>query len=380
MRIKSKYKIYIIVGEESGENIGYELLSSLKKKINFRLYGIGGKKLNSLGLKSIFNFNELSVMGLFEILPKIPKLLLLIQKTFLHILQVEPDLIITIDAPDFAFRVLKKIKNKNNNFKTLHIVAPTVWAWKSNRAKKISKFVDNLFVLFPFEKKYFVPHGIKTTFIGHPLLNNNRRFKTMPNILGFKKNIISIFPGSRKGEIQTHLNHILSFICKNNSFKMYKFLIISVDRHIELIKNISKEYKKIINLYILNASEYKNYAFKYSKYAIAVSGTISLELALNKVPLIVVYKLNFFSYLILKKLVHVKYISLANIILNKKIIPELIQNDFSFKRFNAELHSLINNKSKKHKQLIMFNKLEKILSCNKNDIAVREILKLIKVN
>ena len=161
---------------------------------------------------------------------------------------------------------------------------------------------------------------------------------------------------------------------------MYKFLIIAVDRHIELINNIAKEFKNKINLYILNSSEYKNYAFKYSKYAIAVSGTISLELALNKVPLIVVYKLNFFSYLILKKLVKVKYISLANIILNKKIIPELIQKDFSFKKFNSELYSLINNKRKKHKQLIMFNKLEKILSCNKNDIAVREILKLIKVN
>ncbi|MBV68330.1 MAG: lipid-A-disaccharide synthase [Pelagibacterales bacterium] len=380
MRIKSKYKIYIIVGEESGENIGYEILSSLKKKINYRLYGIGGKKLNSLGLKSIFNFNELSVMGLFEVLPKIPKLLILMQKTFFNILQVEPDLIITIDAPDFAFRVLKKIKNKNNNFKTLHIVAPTVWAWKSRRAKKISKFVDNLFVLFPFEKKYFLPHGIKTTFIGHPLLNNNYQLNTTTNILGFKKNIISIFPGSRRGEIERHLSHILSFISKNNSYKMYKFLIIAVDRHIELINNIAKEFKNKINLYILNSSEYKNYAFKYSKYAIAVSGTISLELALNKVPLIVVYKLNFFSYLILKKLVKVKYISLANIILNKKIIPELIQKDFSFKKFNSELYSLINNKSKKHKQLIMFNKLEKILSCNKNDIAVREILKLIKVN
>ncbi len=378
MHIKSKYKIYIIVGEESGENIGYEILSSLKKKINFKLYGIGGKKLNSLGLKSIFNFNELAVMGLFEVLPKIPKLLILIQKTFLNILQVEPDLIITIDAPDFSFRVLKKIKNKNNSFKTLHIVAPSVWAWKPSRAKKISKFVNNLFVLFPFEKKYFVPHGLKTTFIGHPFLNKNRQLKTTKNILELKKNIISIFPGSRKGEILRHLNHILSFISKNNSFKTYNFLIISVDRHIELINNISKEYKKNMNLYILKASKYKNYAFKYSKYAIAVSGTISLELALNKVPLIVVYKLNFFSYLILKNLVKVKFISLANIILNKKIIPELIQNDFSFKKFNTELNSLITNKRKTNKQLIMFNKLEEMLSCSKNDVAVREILKLIK--
>ena len=113
-----------------------------------------------------------------------------------------------------------------------------------------------------------------------------------------------------------------------------------------------------------------------SKYAVAVSGTISLEFALSKVPLIVVYKLNFFSYLILKKLVKVKYVSLANIILNKNVIPELIQNDFSYKKFNFELYSLINNKQKKNKQIDMFHKLEKILRTNKNDIATREILKL----
>ena len=381
MLSKLKYKIYIIVGEDSGENIAYEILSQLKKKINYKLYGIGGKKLNSLGLKEIFSLSELSIMGLFEVLPKVPKLLKLIQKTYINILEVDPDLIITIDAPDFAFRVLKKIKKENNQFKTLHIVAPTVWAWKPNRAKKISRFVDNLFVLFPFEKKYFIPHGIKTTFIGHPFIKNSfKKEKISKKLFSSNKDIISIFPGSRKGEIERHLNKILFFLSKNSNYKIYKILIIAVNNHIELINNISKEFNKTLDLKVLNSLKYKNYAFKYSKYAIAVSGTISLELALNKVPLIVVYKLNLFSYLILKRLVRVKYISLANIILNKKVIPELVQNDFSYNKFNVEFDKLINNESNKNKQLKMFNKLENILKGNKSDIAVSEILKLIKVN
>ena len=112
MHSNLKYKIYIIVGEESGENIGYELLSSLKKKIKFKLYGLGGKKLKSLGLNTIFNFNDLSIMGIFEILPRIPKLISLINQTCNDIENVKPDLIISIDAPDFSFRVLNKIKKK----------------------------------------------------------------------------------------------------------------------------------------------------------------------------------------------------------------------------------------------------------------------------
>ena len=153
-------------------------------------------------------------MGIVEVLPKIPRILYLINKTAKNIQQVNPDLIITVDSPDFSLRVLKK-KKKNPNFKTLHIVAPSVWAWKSSRAKKMSLYVDNLFVLYPFEKKYFQPHGIKTTFIGHPLLEriklniNNKYYKT-----NNKKKIISIFPGSRKAEINPTSKTYFTFFIK----------------------------------------------------------------------------------------------------------------------------------------------------------------------
>ena len=155
MPYKSASKVYVIVGEESGENIAYTIISELKKKKKIKLYGIGGKKLESIGVRSLFPFTDLSVMGLFEIIPKIPKLLYLINKTVNDIINVDPDLIITVDSPGFTFRVLKKLKSINPKLQNLHIVAPTVWAWKPDRAKKISYYIDNLFVLFPFEKKYF---------------------------------------------------------------------------------------------------------------------------------------------------------------------------------------------------------------------------------
>ncbi len=383
MHYKPEYKVYVITGEESGENIAYEILKKLTNKINIKFYGIGGDKLKRLGLEPIFSVNELSIMGILEIIPKIPKLINLIYKTYNDILNVEPHLIISVDSPGFVFRVLQKVKIKKN-ISTLHIVAPTVWAWKPNRAKKISKYVDNLFVLFPFEKKYFVPHGIKTTYIGHPFLNNIKNINSTKDLLQIKKKIISIFPGSRKGEIDIHLNTILLFLSKNKLFKHYKFIIIAVDRHYDFIKNIAKLYKGLLDISVLNSSKYKNYAFKYSDYAIAVSGTITLELAISKVPLIVVYKLNFLSFFILKKLVKVKYVSLANIILNKNVIPELIQYNFSYVKFNKELENLIFNQRYKNRQLKMFNKLEYILQKNIKNygaaIAVNAIIKLLKEN
>ena len=170
-----KKTIFIIAGEISGDQLGGILLKKLKTSNNsLHFYGIGGKNLLELGLKPIFSMEKISLMGLIEVLPKIPELLSLIKLTVNKIIDIKPDLIITIDAPGFNFRILKKLKQLNVNIPNIHVVAPTVWAWKANRAKKIASYVDNLFVLYPFEKKYFTPHGLKTFFIGHPLLEKKK--------------------------------------------------------------------------------------------------------------------------------------------------------------------------------------------------------------
>ena len=356
-----KKTIFIIAGEISGDQLGGILLKKLKTSNNsLHFYGIGGKNLLELGLKPIFSMEKISLMGLIEVLPKIPELLSLIKLTVNKIIDIKPDLIITIDAPGFNFRILKKLKQLNVNIPNIHIVAPTVWAWKANRAKKIASYVDNLFVLYPFEKKYFTPHVIKTYFIGHPLVETINKSKNILNKR--KKKYISIFPGSRKNEINFHLDLILNSLLEYN--EKFTFVIVAVESQLSLVENISEKYKNKLDIDIV-LNSHKEIIFNKSFLAIAVSGTITLELALHKVPFITVYKLNFLSYFLLKNIVFAKYITLVNIIFDKPIVPELIQSQFNQDNIKNKLNFLIKDEKGSKLQLKKFNNLENMLK-NKN--------------
>ena len=352
-----KKKIFIIAGEVSGDQLGAIILGKLKNSNNqIDFCGIGGKKLLELGLKPIFSMDKISLMGLIEVFPKILELLSLIRLTVNEIIAYKPDLIITIDAPGFNFRVLKRLKKLNISIPNIHVVAPTVWAWKANRAKKISSYVNNLFVLYPFEKKYFTPHGIKTHFIGHPLVETIRKNKV--SFKNHKNKCISIFPGSRKNEINFHLDIILNSLIEYNS--EFTFVIVAIESQLTLVENIATKYKKELDIKIVFNS-HKEIVFKSSFLAIAVSGTITLELALYKVPFITVYKLNFLSYFFLKSIVFAKYITLVNIIFDKPIVPELIQNQFNKINIKREINFFIKGEKNLKKQLISFNNLENML-------------------
>ena len=368
MQFNKKIKIFVSAGELSGDQIGYEIIKEFKKITNIKLYGIGGKNLKKIGLESIFPINNISLMGLLEVLPKIPKLFSLIRLTVNKILSVNPDLIITIDSPDFNFRVLKKLKKINNGLKVLHIVAPTVWAWKPNRAKKISEYIDYLFVLYPFEKKYFVAHGIKTFFIGHPLLEKkNMNIKSLSHnkysLFNNQKKIVSIFPGSRKKEIILHLSKIMSAIEDSNYKDNINIAILAVDEYIDLIRSIVSAFENNLSLKVFKNSN-KIKLFKNTYAAIAVSGTITLELAIHRVPFLTVYKLNPISYFILKNIVTTKYITIVNIIYNKRIVYELIQDDFNLNNLKHNLSLFLKDKKLINSQRKYFNKLTKVLLYN----------------
>ena len=356
-----KKTIFIIAGEISGDQLGGILLKKLKTSNNsLHFYGIGGKNLLQLGLKPIFSMEKISLMGLIEVLPKIPELLSLIKLTVNKIIDIKPDLIITIDAPGFNFRVLKKLKQLKVTIPNIHIVAPTVWAWKAYRAKKIARYVDNLFVLYPFEKKYFTPHGIQTYFIGHPLVETINKRKNILNKR--KKKYISIFPGSRKNEINFHLDLILNSLCEYNT--KFTFVIVAVESQLFFIKKISEKYKNKLDIDIV-LNSHKEIIFNKSFLAIAVSGTITLELALHKVPFITIYKLNFLSYFFLKNIVFARYITLVNIIFDKLIVPELIQNQCNKDNIKNKLNFLIKDEKGSKLQLKKFSNLENMLK-NKN--------------
>lgn len=310
-------KIYIIAGEPSGDFLGACVLRELQKSSDFEIFGVGGNLMEAAGLKSLFDIREISVGGLIEVIPHIFHINSLINKTVDDVITKNPDVLFTIDSPGFCFRVAKLVRQKNPNIKLVHLVAPSVWAWRPGRAKGISRLYDHLLTLFDFEPKYFTPFGLKTTFVGHPAIEHFEENKNP------KENTLLLLPGSRKQEIESLLP---IFLDASKQLGFEKIVIPTLPSLLPILKPFVKGCNDI-ELTYEEAEKIKLY--QTSKLALVASGTATLQLALSGCPMVVCYKLSPITYNILKAFVKVNYISLVNLILNKPVVPELIQQDCS---------------------------------------------------
>ena len=220
-------KIFILTGEPSGDKLASKVISKLQKndpKIQYSC--VGGTHLNSLGIKSIFDLKEITYIGFTSVLLNIFKIKKRINNTVEEIIKFNPDILFSVDSPDFTLRVAEKVKKINPKIKVIHYVAPQVWIWREHRVKKFKKFVDHMLLLFNFEKKYFDKENIANTFVGHPLLENNNVLKTdISSFIKKEKKIISIFPGSRNSELNVLLPILIDFVKKmnqkSNNFEFY---------------------------------------------------------------------------------------------------------------------------------------------------------------
>jgi lipid-A-disaccharide synthase len=202
--------IFLVAGEPSGDVIAARLMAALKKETDgkVRFAGVGGARMQAEGMESLFPMQELSIMGLFEILPHVPKLLRRIRQTEKAARRVAADVVVTIDAPDFNFRVGRRLKG--SGIPVVHYVAPQVWAWRAGRAEKIAKFLTHLLLLFPFEEKYFAKTGLQTSYVGHPLAEekiieaDGAAFRAQFGIPP-EDTVLAVLPGSRASEISRHL-------------------------------------------------------------------------------------------------------------------------------------------------------------------------------
>ncbi|RYE06478.1 MAG: lipid-A-disaccharide synthase [Rickettsiaceae bacterium] len=339
--------IYIIAGEASGDFIGSLLMKNLKKTIHHCSFsGIGGPLMQKEGLDSLFNVAEISLMGFVEILPHVFNLQKLIKNTVANIILVQPAIIITIDAPGFTYRVASKIKSKID-CKLVHIVAPSVWAYKPNRVFKYAKIYDHLLALLPFEPPMFTKVGLKCSYIGHPVLEQH--FYADKNYLKKEANIepnekvICVTAGSRKGEIIRHLP-IFKLTFANIANKYSKLKIIFVVNNNEH-ENMIRSYL-IDSQYNIEFSYDRLKAFALADIAIAKSGTNVLEIAASSTPMVVIYKLNSITYLILRRLIKIPYVSLVNIVLNRLVIPEFLQHNCSPSKIAATVIDLLESKTK----------------------------------
>ena len=338
-------KIFILTGEPSGDKLASKVISKLKKdNPNIEYSCVGGTHLNSLGIKSIFDLKEITYIGFTSVLLNILKIRKKINYTVEEIIKFNPDILFSVDSPDFTLRVAEKVKSINPNIKTIHYVAPQVWVWREGRVKNFKKFLDHILLLFNFEKKYFDQENIKNTFVGHPLLETADNIKTdLSNLIDNNKKIISLFAGSRSSETGILLPILVDFIkLMNKKSKEYNFIFHATDQNKNLIKD---EIKKINynNIDVISDEKIKSHILSKSIFAVAKSGTVSLEICQAKVPSIIIYKMNFLNYLIVKMLVKVKYANIINIINNEEVIPELIQNECNPKEiFNSVVYLLKN--------------------------------------
>ena len=338
-------KIFILTGEPSGDKLASKVISKLKKdNPNIKYSCVGGTHLNSLGIKSIFDLKEITYIGFTSVLLNILKIRKKINYTVEEIIKFDPDILFSVDSPDFTLRVAEKVKSINPNIKTIHYVAPQVWVWREGRVKNFKKFLDHILLLFNFEKKYFDQENIKNTFVGHPLLETAENVKTdLSNLIDNNKKIISLFAGSRSSETGILLPILVDFIkLMNKKSKEYNFVFHATDQNKNLIKD---EIKKINynNIEVISDEKIKSHILSKSIFAVAKSGTVSLEICHAKVPSIIIYKMNFLNYLIVKMLVKVKYANIINIINNEEVIPELIQNECNPKEiFNSVVYLLKN--------------------------------------
>ena len=322
-------KIFIVTGEPSGDKLASTVISKLiKNNPNIEYLCVGGTHLSALGIKSIFYLKEITYLGFTSVIFNLFKIRNKINQTVDEVIKFNPDILFTVDSPDFTLRVAERVKKINNNIKTVHYVAPQVWIWREARVKKLKKFVDHMLLLFNFEKKYFDKENIHNTFVGHPLLEKNTKSKIdLSTLISGDKKIISIFAGSRTSETNVLLPILSDFIkMMNKRFNNYSFVFHATDENKDLIVN----YLKKINLkdtQVISDENIKSQILGNSIFAISKSGTVSLEICNLQIPSIIIYKINMINYLIMKFFVKVKFANIINIINEKEIIPELLQSE-----------------------------------------------------
>ncbi len=319
--------IYIVAGEPSGDALGAPLMAEISRQTQgaARFVGIGGEQMTAQGLDSLVPLSELSVMGLAEVVPRIPRILSLIRRTAADIRARQPDVVVTVDAPDFCLRVVKKLRG--TGIPIVHYVAPTVWAWKPWRAKKIARLVDHLLALFPFEPPYFEREGLPCTFVGHPVVEGGAN---SGDGLGFRQAhgiapeapVVCALPGSRSTEVARHMpifGQVIELLAGRSPG--LRVILPTLESVGGMVSAGARNWP--LQPIIVDGSE-KYGAFAAAQVAIAASGSVALELAAARLPTVTAYKTNPITAWLTRRLVRVRFANLVNLMNDREVVPEFL--------------------------------------------------------
>jgi len=351
---------YIIAGEASGDLHGGNLIKELLKlDPQGKVVCWGGENMEQAGGKVVKNYRSLAFMGFWEVIKNLPVILKNISFCKKDILSVKPDVVILIDYPGFNLRIAKWAKKQG--FKTIYYISPQIWAWKEGRVKGIKRFIDKMIVILPFEKAFYKKWNYEVDYVGHPLVQTVENFRKVNHQIktadfsGTEKPIIALLPGSRKQEILAKLPLMLKAV---KHFLDYQFIVAKAPgAENSFYEDELKNYPEVVSV---NNKSYE--LLSLATAALVTSGTATLETALFHVPQVICYKGNPISYAIAKKLVNIKFIGLANLIMNKEVVKELIQDELNEKNIVSELAAVLPNGNKRAQVLKDYNHLQDILS------------------
>jgi len=373
--------IGIVAAEASGDLLGAGLMKALKKQHpNCCFVGIGGDKMHHEGLRSLFSIHHLQVMGLSEVISKLPSLLALRRKLIKHFLHHRPDVFIGIDAPDFNLTLEKKLKQ--SGIKTIHYVSPSVWAWRQGRIKTIKKATDLVLTLFPFEHAFYQKHAHKATFVGHPLADEiplqptTQKAKKALN-LSPSNPVLALLPGSRAQELNQLLPAFIETIqyCKQKCPHLQVLLSIANQGLNPCVAPYQAQLDALGIQPIVGQTENILCA---SDSVLLCSGTATLQTMLYKKPMVVAYKTSTLTYVIAKMLVKLKHIALPNILANERLVDEFIQHQVNPKALSERLLTLL--KSPNPSLVARYQKMHQQLKQNANVTAANAVLSLIHEN
>jgi len=361
--------IFIVAGEVSGDNLAGRLMGALKEQTQgrVRFAGVGGPQSAAQGLESLYPMQELSLMGLAEVVPHLPRLIKRLNQTAAAARDLKPDVVVTVDAPSFTLRVAQKLRG--SGIPVVHYVAPQLWAWRVGRAKKLGKRVDHLMALLPFEVPFFADYGIPCTYVGHSAIEagategDGKAFRERHG-LPLDVPVLCVAPGSRGGEVR----HILPVFTEAVSILKERYpdlhVVIPVASIVaEQVEAETKDWPLPVTL-VTDAQERFD-AFAACDAAMTKSGTITFELALAKVPMVVAYKVNALTAFIVQRMtISVEHASLVNLLAGHPVVPELLQDDCTGEKLAAAADELLGSEEARDRQREGFREMMDALGEN----------------
>lgn len=348
--------MFLMAGEPSGDALGARLMAALRRLTGgrVRFAGIGGERMAAEGLESLVPMGELAVMGLFELLPRIPALLRRIDQTASAIIAMKPDVVVGIDAPGFTVRVARTVRDRAPEIPLIHYVAPTVWAWKPKRAAKYAALYDHLLAVLPFEPPYFEREGLPCSFVGHSVVESGAgkgdaaRFRR-DHGLSDGERVLAVLPGSRRGEV-TRLLPVFRAALEQVAATRPGLVAV-----VPTVATVAGTVRATVadwplRTLVVEGDAAKYDAFAAAEVAVAASGTVALELALSGLPAVIAYRVNPVTAALVRRLIRVKYVNLVNLMLDRMLVPELLQQDCRPGTLAAALARLLDDPAARQEQ------------------------------